>query len=490
MGWFWGGSCFVCVTFINMVPLMISFWPTLLLTWYVFRSCTGASATEASEMVAHCLSQYICLIKDLGPAMQRITKLTLAVTHHDCNAAPHPENVPPSKQQQQLMLQHPEQLTVCPPTHASVPTAVFGLLAMAVPNLQELHLCGCCPDPALKAFGASCPRLVSLHVHAPNVPVTALTHLAQHLPNLASITIWSSDITKADEQQLGVYMESFLKHIESCPKLTALHINFPEEMQLLNKAETWACLPESLLHLRCTCKQPTSEVFDDQLQALQSVDMDKSPGYVDDLLTLFQAFLPMRNVKANGTGIMLFCDQDDITSGRSLLKQRFLDEAFQLECWHLNLEGTCAQVSEVLAWLPPLKLIKRVCLLLDSTTISDCLQHLARVFPILETLWVGRNDGRAASAGWGLDNSVFEPLTACTQLALLEVHGPFTVTLSGFTQLCSSLPAHTELLFYPCEDDDQAQFEAELFKFRPEAELELDGKGRYSVVDMGPMPKA
>lgn len=402
-----------------------------------------------NEQQMICLHQITCLLTRMGKAVRNARKLTLAVQLLGDAAQ---ASTCDSSQQQQ----HANTL-VNPVGHEHILQTAFRFLALAVPRLQELRLQGRCSRTALDSFGASCPQLTCPHVHALDVPVTALHNLALHLPRLTSVTVWSTDISKEDESRLGVYMDVFLSLIQHCAWLTALHIEFPKHVVLPCDATSWAFLPGHLQHLRCACVEPVSDGFNRRIRQIPSLSMPHLPRGCADVKLLLLSFPQLKRFVASAAAILL-----QWTTQRSMITQRLAVAGFELDCWSVNVLGTCREVCVMLAWLPPFSLIKRVRLMFTGTARVTCLEHLARVFPNLETLWLGLEAGGEANLQLG--QSFLSPLLACQRLTCVEVHTPLTVTARGCAQLCKCLPASARLIFAPSPGGQKAGYVAEFLK--------------------------
>lgn len=326
--------------------------------------------------------------------------------------------------------------------------SVFATLALAVPNLQELNLCEGCWDAALDVFGPSCPSLTILNVQAPYCPTTALQTLAQKMPNLTTITIGNPNASQTDMPQLSSYVYKFLQAIENCTNVTSLNINFPRNTTLSCHRDTWSTLPRNLKHMRCSCNVPDSAEWQEGLLSIPSLCLNKYPGEKDTLDELFEGFPHLREVQVlSGTGIYLNCLIDDPEQERGLLKQQLLDQSFQLDCCQLNVAGSGAGIAHVLAWLPPLPMVRNVDFKFEPVleddvermeVPADCLKNLSRVFPNVKDLVIMAHDEE-----WIVPHAVelelLDAICQCSQLTFVDFKHPFIPTLAGIKRLCSSL---------------------------------------------------
>lgn len=149
----------------------------------------------------------------MGQAIQSVKHLTFNVISLEKTNPEQPECVhwqrqrAPSIEHEQhlIVLTNPASVEL-----ALVSAGVMSALAVAVPNLTDLSLDGSCFDASLEMFGSSCPKLTSLHVQAPRVPITALQNLAQKVPNVTAISVSILSVTESDMHHLGRYMQAFL----------------------------------------------------------------------------------------------------------------------------------------------------------------------------------------------------------------------------------------------------------------------------------------
>ncbi|MEW5319181.1 MAG: hypothetical protein WDW38_010348 [Sanguina aurantia] len=236
---------------------------------------TGPGSRSAAKQLVRCNSQAGIIVQGLRHALVTVTKVTLDVHHvpnrparsfyTSRNHTPWPPSPQPgyadtdpadaaeSDRQQDL-------------TIGAVTGAVFKLFAPAVSKLQELSLSGwgTSPrwDPALAAFGSSCPDLATLIMVACRYTATTIHFdFGRHLPNLTTLTIQTDD-WDTDDSTLGSVMDVVLSAASRCKKLAALQIDASHYVTLFCEPGSWSSIHLSLQSLRCLCSVEQSPEFD------------------------------------------------------------------------------------------------------------------------------------------------------------------------------------------------------------------------------------
>ncbi|MEW5319234.1 MAG: hypothetical protein WDW38_010399 [Sanguina aurantia] len=195
---------------------------------------SGPKTASVSSQRSTCLSQVRCILTGAGEALSGVTTLTLDRRR--------------STRAQRDGL-------------ASMLGAVFSSLAPALPSLQHLRLEGQCWEAALRAFGASCPRLVSLWVAADTVPVAALHGFSTHLPDLESLTICGHGMSDREEDsRITPFLDTALAETRGCARLTSLVLDLPS-MVLRCRRSSWSGLPAGLTRFHCPCLVRDSPEF-------------------------------------------------------------------------------------------------------------------------------------------------------------------------------------------------------------------------------------
>lgn len=208
---------------------------------------SGSTAPTVAQQLLACTSQIECLVRSTGPAIAGLTHLDLSVQHrlHDingpiCIAGSHgPIEVPTRGEP-----------LGCPDNLVCVASAVFTMLAAAVPNLVHLGLEGCCRDAALASFGSSCPQLRSLQVDDITVSLEALQPISQHLCNLTHFKI---SLPPGDQTQFERHVEAVLVLLQGCQLLETLELDFEYCGAVKVQRQLWQLLPPSLTELVTTC---------------------------------------------------------------------------------------------------------------------------------------------------------------------------------------------------------------------------------------------
>lgn len=453
---------------------------------------TGTPSSTSQQQLLVCTSQATQLITGMGKAINSVTHLTLAIDHHqpsqlqeratnitfqgqvhdkqryrrDHNLSAH---LPSAASSSIERLRRNAKLTTSawPDTFWTTTNAVFAMLAAAMPNLTHLSLRGAIYDAALKTFGACCPELASLCIEAITLPVQALQNLSESLPHLTAITVKGNNVNERDEQQLCAYMDALFLAIQHCSLVAALYLFPPVYVDLTLKCEQWRRLPASLRHLECLYNVHETCSWEDLLCRVPSLSLRHTPrddlvGLLDDfpLLTRLQALQPELAY------LELCCDEDEYTEVDSNLRQRLLGGSLSLECYAMGLEGTSAEVRDVLSWLPPFHAVQRVILDLEddaewSGSQVYCMGHFPRVFP--NATWLTMTGSEEWAATWQAEVAFFEPITSTLETLHIDKKVK-SLTTAGLTQLCSSLVKLTELHLEPCRNVDLRQLEAALKK--------------------------
>lgn len=358
------------------------------------------------------------LIAGLGKAIRTVKRLTLNVdsqvtpfemteptspvrstSHNVCLEAPgsmlqqrrKSYNLQNSPAEEQL----PALCNPAPHDLFTVSRAVFSLLASAVPELEMLSLDGCCFNAALDKFGQSCPQLSSLYIHALFVPITALHGLKDSLPNLTSIKIGGLDTTPQHDcswyKHVSSYMEAFLATINNCDSLSSLEIDFPSSLELEGGHHASWNLPNNLQVLTCSCPEFFYGSFREAAHSMSSLVLYELPASCQDVLDVLIQFPALQSLQvlSSTDGVLLNCDKDasyDDSIGSSLLKLRFLDQDFQLNCDQLIVSGDVESMEVVFSWLPALPLVRNVQLIWNNAVELSFVQHFPRIFPNMKTL--------------------------------------------------------------------------------------------------------
>lgn len=378
----------------------------------------------------------------------------------DCSsAAAMSQTAPPTRQQ--TTQQEEQQAGAL----ASMLGAVFSRLAALVPSLTELHLNTPCLHTTLHAFGARCLHLTKLRVDAATVPAQALRGFGQHMPHLTSLTICSCDDNQGEVRR---YMDAALCEAQHCSNLKSLALNMNPFITLECAAESWGELPTSLQDLHCSCTVTPSDGFDALVRRLPQLSLHDCP--VNDFLELVLQFPVLEALTASAhdqTGpLQLWCIDFRSATKRAVLQERLKERPLCLSC-AIGVEGTCAELFDVLGWLPPFPHVSNVTvdfvedqgweegeaqvenqqlLLPENQFQVSSFWRLAQIFPAAASFTltgqVGWQDGPVRR-----DLDLLAPLSSFSSLTSLDICAAddLTVTVAELTQLALSLPNLTRL---------------------------------------------
>lgn len=365
----------------------------------------------------------------MGVAMESITLVTLDVVHREYKPAPLPvihtimtwagtpqQQLMQQQQYQQLQLeahqvqqelqqlqqqkqglhqQQPEPaatteetayttMPTCPADLAPVLISVFGMLAAHLPKLSELTLYGCCLDPALAAFGLSCPKLASLNVQFPHVPIQALHGIGNLLPHLTSVSVFS-ELTQGmvSGTAAGQYLNAVCDSIQHCKSLTGFCINLNLDCHPLYCTK-WNLLPLSLQTLQCECELQNHESYLQLIRRVPSLTLQDVPIHrLLDFVLECPLLTHLGVTQSFRHHLVLSCQSEDQPAE---LKARLQAMTLSLKHAPLLLSGSGDEVRDTLAWLPKFPMVRDVTINITTTTQGRYLERLAHVFPDLISL--------------------------------------------------------------------------------------------------------
>lgn len=306
-------------------------------------------------------------------------------------------------------------------------------------------------------------------------PVDSLDQLNQQLPHLTTITVKPNAVKACDGVQLSMYLDTFFLAIQHCSKLAALHILDPIGPYLTLTCGHWQQLPSCLRHLECLYGYDDSQDLDALLRRVPNVTLRHSPRHnLVELLDTFPIMKTLQVEQPDGDYIVLCCGDEACTGQQSAMRQRLLGGQISLGCHAICLNGTSAEIQDVLTWLPPFPYVNHLLLYLQEDVEHvgspvHCLENLARVFP--GAAWITLNGSREWATAWQLEAAFFAPAAATLTTLHLDVKFP-SLTTAGLVQLCGSLGKLEDFSFEPCSGVS----ERELGKA-------LKGKGRKVVVN-------
>lgn len=407
-----------------------------------------------SSQRSTCLSQVRCILTGAGEALSGVTTLTLDVHHLGPRCGGHA----PSGHARGSSAKRRRSTRAQRDGLASMLGAVFSSLAPALPSLQHLRLEGQCWEAALRAFGASCPRLVSLWVAADTVPVAALHGFSTHLPDLESLTICGHGMSDREEDsRITPFLDTALAETRGCARLTSLVLDLPS-MVLRCRRSSWSGLPAGLTRFHCPCLVRDSPEFGRLVRRVPRLLLYRCPFStmleLQDHFPVLEEFDTAEEGDFGGAVALRCSDFQDDHRGAAL-QQRLLTKPLRLDC-AMGVHGTCGEIHALLGWLPALPDVWSVTVCFEQGEEQVlCLEQLACTFP---GAWCVMLTGeRSFPAGSdsdeeepGVDASTeldfYAPLTAFPGLTslYLSVEG-MTLTTGDMLQLCTDMGALSSL---------------------------------------------
>lgn len=403
---------------------------------------SGRPGPILAQQLATCTTQLAELLQGMGAVIRGVTNLTLIVRHEllgsgtrasrACSTAP---PVPQSS----------------PAPFAVITRTVCTLLAAALPSLNSLTLTGCCRDPALPAFGASCPRLGTLHVEAISVPFTALQDIGQHLPRLRWFTL-ESPMLCPTSIQLSEYVDAAIYALRASTSLKIMELRLDKGELLECKPEKWQHVPKQLKEFASDCPIRGIQHASALLSLLEFLSLKHDSTL--SVCKILQQAPHLEQLCIRSGQWVVWCDQEETMPGIPLLKQRLL-AGLQLEVKHLHLVGSSSSVQAVLAALPALPLARICALQFGDDPPLHCLRDVSRVFPRLDTIILLTHAPVLDTAALGI--KLLTPLAACTSLQRLHINIRLPLTTVGLLELCQNMTGLRELVYESCEGVDLSE---------------------------------
>lgn len=440
---------------------------------------SGHDAYAIAKQLSSSDNQISCLLRKMGKSIQSVTKMTLDVLYPLGKVALYSEErtlaeeertrtninykqarINHQAKQQQLTQQQQTQLLpidpellvendwlglassdirTFPDRLSVIPHSIFERLASAVPNLQELHLRGSCWDAALGTFGEYCSKLDLLEIDPLHVPVQVVKSLGILLPQLSTIAVGSMFLKDFDKRWAGAYIDHLLFETHHCRSLTSLLINTCHTSDLMVDPTSWSFLPASLQHMHYTCCIAESDQLTTLWKRLSSLSLWDPP--MGDFRSIFFEYPLLRRLDLKTRDFLsLDCAQDAISSQHSLLRERLLEQSFQLSSYIMTLSGTCVDVQKTLAWLPAFPSVGLLAIEFEEgDPISPFnLQNVLFLFPNLKGLMLEGKVSVPENAG--MQEQFLEPLKLLSKLGLLDILCTnLTLTSEGLLQLCGGM---------------------------------------------------
>lgn len=316
-----------------------------------------------------------------------------------------------------------------------------------MPSLQSLTVEGCCRDPALGAFGASCPQLTDLLVEAISFPIKALKNAETLLPNLRCFTLHASEVY-TEVQQLTEYVGGCLSALQSCTSLTRMVLELDADDTLDCKPGSWEQAPSSLREFVCHCEILGISSVRALLKPLHSLEIVNTPERGLLLRILANAPDLMDLSLAGYADVMLCCNHTETLTGVASMRLRVLD-GLELDIPGIGLEGIGSCVQAVLSALPPLPCVDRCHLRFFGVPDQNCLVEIARVFPRVESLYL------VSHAPWQdtpwRGEEFLRPLAECESLSDLRVRVQLAYSTAELVRLCLSIHCLSYFEYMKCK---------------------------------------
>lgn len=323
-----------------------------------------------------------------------------------------------------------------------VPRTVFEILSRAVPALQHLSVLGYCSDAALHAFGANCPNLDSLTVEASSVMPEMLHGLHVYLPNLMHFRLTRRGLRGSS---LTEFVDASCFALSLCPHLVTLEIDFGWRVQVKCSPEAWQRLPPSLVYFRSTAdtvglRKATSmcsNLLRLELFSVMFLDLLQLLRFTPRLQTL--TVLKREHITLDCSEL---CRAGGFPSVNLLtMKKRLSAISLSLPCF--KLEGTYAEVDDVMSWISPIVSADVfIQLRVRSATDINFLRHAGRVFPTVKTLefLVKPHVLNRQLLVSSMSQERVAHLVECKTLRQIHFRHHILWTNAGLLQLCMGLP--------------------------------------------------
>lgn len=434
----------------------------------VFQACLSDSSPLASgtldpspdQQLANCTRQMMSVLSSLGAGLHSLTHLKLYISA-----------LPPHLSSSQSATNSDKGIhtyfdPACQDDVAHVPATICAMLAAAVPNLQSLSLGGVCVDVALPVFGSSCPLLSSLQVEAVLVPLCSLEGINVWFPNMARFTIHTT--SPGARQQCSLYFGRLVERyvndalplLYACSKLKRLQLDMnPKDrgaghtrlcVVVTCTQQAWDSLPASLDEFECDTHVEHLLAATSFLHRIRSLALEDLPC---NSLTemLLQAPLLERLAITSEDPLWLMWQEDITPSELESLKAQFL-RGFQLSCESFNIYGSCKDVQDLTAWLPPLLNTQYGTVVLTKGVVSeDLLDGLVHMCPALMSLVVksqNMSGNSSVPVKSQLDEGILRPLVRLSCLQKLTLCLKIKYTMEGVISLCASLPTLDAVCFH------------------------------------------
>lgn len=372
-----------------------------------------------SEQLGTFTSHLMELLQGLGKAVSSVTSLTVRVTHELYRKGA----------KVNLNLQAP-QPTRPPSSFAEITHTLCKMLAIAAPDLQNLHVQGRFEDAAFDVFGSNCPQLTHLHVDAISFPISMLKEAAKHLKLLTCLTLTYPG-RLVDSQPLAEYVGQALQPFPSVCKLV---LDFHESIALECHQLNLRHVPGSLRELVCTCQMRFAITAPEIFSNLHTLSLKIESCY-PDLIPILVAAPHLKQLSILGQSRLMF-DNGMLYMMPALQKR--LASGLQLIVPSCRLYGTNAIVNCLLASFPVLPSVLSCTLDSKSQLMRFPLTRINRVFPKLVELQLLTSS--LGTGDTGLTIQQLGSLAACKYLKRLKIHAAMNITTAALAELCLSLP--------------------------------------------------